>query len=137
MGNTNSYTKVNFEDIQHIIENKSGLLINTLSINEQGCLIKGTIHAQDEEKTINEILSRNNSKPIVIYGKNCNDDTIYSKYKQLISLGLVNVYLYVGGLFEWLLLQDTYGDDIFQTTSKELDHLKFRSRPLFLNCIQN
>ena len=54
---------------------------------------------------------------IIIYGKNCNDEKIYIKYQQLISLGFYNVFIYVGGLFEWLLLQDIYGSDEFPTTS--------------------
>jgi hypothetical protein len=41
-------------------------------------------------------------------------------------MGFVNVYLYPGGLFEWLLLQDIYGDDEFPTTIKELDILKYK-----------
>ena len=138
MGNTKSFNKISFEDVQHVITGGTALLISTLSINEQACLITGTIHIQEEEKVINRLLSRGDStKTIVVYGKHCNDETIHTKYSQLVSLGLPNVYLYVGGLFEWLLLQDTYGDDNFQTTSKELDHLKFRPRSLFLNCIEN
>ena len=138
MGNTKSFNKVNFEDVQQVVERKSALLISTLSINEQACLIKDTVPVQEEETIINKLLTCSNStKPIVVYGKHCNDETIYTKHDQLVSLGLLNVYLYVGGLFEWLLLQDTYGDCDFQTTSKELDHLKFRPRPLFLNCIEN
>ena len=42
------------------------------------------------------------------------------------SLGLTEVYVYPGGLFEWLLLQDIYGDDSFPTTKKELDILKYK-----------
>ena len=38
----------------------------------------------------------------------------------------INTKLYIGGLFEWLLLQDIYGDDEFKTTKKELDILKFK-----------
>ena len=138
MGNTKSFNKISFEDVQYVIERKSSLLINTLSTNEQNCLIKSTVTVQEEEKVMNELLSHNNSgKIIIVYGKNNNDETIYTKYNQLLSLGLSNVYLYVGGLFEWLLLQDTYGDDNFPTTSNELDYLKFRPRSLFLNCIEN
>jgi len=138
MGNTKSFNKVNFEDVQQIIEGTSALLISTLSLNDQACLIKDTISIQEEEKIINDMLSHGNStKTIVVYGRHCNDETIYIKHDQLISLGLSKVYLYVGGLFEWLLLQDTYGDCNFQTTSTELDHLKFRPRSLFLNCIEN
>jgi len=36
------------------------------------------------------------------------------------------VHIYPGGIFEWLLLQDIYGDDMFKTTSKELDILKYK-----------
>jgi hypothetical protein len=63
---------------------------------------------------------------IIIYGRNCNDEKIYSKYKQLNSLGFYNVYIYSGGLFEWLMLQDIYGVDDFPTTKKELDILRFK-----------
>ena len=34
--------------------------------------------------------------------------------------------------FEWLLLQDVFGEDLFPTTSKELDILKFNSINKFL-----
>ena len=44
MGNTTSTKKVNFEDIQYLIKKKRNfLLINTLSPNQQDCLIKKTI----------------------------------------------------------------------------------------------
>ena len=36
------------------------------------------------------------------------------------------MYIYTGGLFEWLMLQDIYGDKEFLTTKKELDILKFK-----------
>ena len=64
---------------------------------------------------------------------NCNDESIYKKYNQLQDLGFENIGVYVGGMFEWLLLQDVYGEDLFPTTSKELDILKFnRSTRLLL-----
>ena len=63
---------------------------------------------------------------ILIYGKNSNDDTIYKKYQQFIQLGFPNVYLYMGGLFEWLLLQDIYGQPDFPTTCAQLDILKYK-----------
>ena len=66
----------------------------------------------------------------IIYGKNSNDNTIYNRYKQLLELGFTNIYLYIGGLFEWLCLQDIYGDDEFQTTKKELDILKFKPKSM-------
>ena len=36
---------------------------------------------------------------IIIYDKNCNEQKPYDKYKQLISLGFRNIYIYSGGLF--------------------------------------
>ena len=130
MGNTDSVQKVSFEDIKFIIKNNTSFnLINTLQRNEQKCLIQKTIPAHEEEYIINQNIKNQNFK-IIIYGKNTNDESIYKKYKQLLSIGLPNIYIYPGGLFEWLCLQDIYGDDEFPTTSKELDILKFKSRNL-------
>jgi hypothetical protein len=36
------------------------------------------------------------------------------------------VYVYTGGLFEWLMLQDIYGEKEFPTSKKELDILKYK-----------
>jgi hypothetical protein len=77
------------------------------------------------------LLSSNTGSRIVIYGLNASDETIVTKYNQLTSLGFYNVYVYPGGLFEWLLLQDIYGFDTFQTTKKELDILKYKGRRVF------
>ena len=70
-------------------------------------------------------------KNIIVYGKHSNDDKILLKYNQLVSLGFINVYMYSGGLFEWLLLQDIYGDEEFPTTKKDIDILKYKPRKLF------
>jgi len=128
MGNAQSIRKINFEDIQTVIKNTElYLLINTLSENEQECLIKNTIHIHQEEPTINKYLKNGKSIRIIIYGKNSNDETIYKKYQQLLSLGFYNVFVYTGGIFEWLLLQDVYGADEFPTTKPQLDILKYKS----------
>jgi hypothetical protein len=106
------------------------LIINTLPISEQKCLIINTIIATDEEAIINKFIKENKSIRIIIYGKNCNDETINKKYQQLYSLGFYNIFVYLGGMFEWLILQDIYGKDIFYTTSKEVDLLKYKSNQL-------
>ena len=127
MGNTVSCKKVNYEDLQECISNdEKFIVINTLSVNEQQCLIKNTVPIQKEEKIINDTLQNYREITIIIYGKNSNDETIYKKYKQLQELGFINIYVYPGGLFEWLLLQDIYGQEGFPTTSQELDILKFK-----------
>ena len=43
------------------------------------------------------------------------------------------VYIYTGGMFEWLLLQDIYGKEAFPTKGDELDILKFKSNSLLSN----
>ena len=130
MGNNSSMNKINFEDIQFLLNNKDKyILINTLQENEQECLLPNTIAPEKEIAVINNVLHYGKKDiKIIIYGKNCNDEKIYKKYNQLINLGFYNVYLYTGGLFEWLLLQDIYGDKEFPTTKKERDILKFKSR---------
>jgi hypothetical protein len=104
----------------------------------QKCLIKNTIQIEQEEQIINSIIKKTRNKNIIIYGRNCNDDKTYKKYEQLVGLGFTNVYIYVGGMFEWLLLQDIYGQDLFPTTSKEMDILKYKSQRIFdIKYIQN
>lgn len=127
MGNIQSMKKINFEDMQTVIKNPEiYLIINTLSLSDQTCLIINTTNANEEEIIINKFLKENKNIRIVIYGKNCNDDTIHKKYQQLLSLGFNHIFVYTGGMFEWLLMQDIYGKDLFPTTKKELDLLKYK-----------
>ena len=128
MGNSQSVQKINYEDVQFAIKNKEAhILINTLDDSDQECLIPNTVNIQREVELINKLLQiGNKTVKIIIYGRNCNDEKIYTKYNQLVSLGFYNVYIYTGGLFEWLMLQDIYGDKEFPTTKKELDFLKFK-----------
>jgi len=133
MGNTQSIKKINFEDIQTAIKNpEMYLLINTLPLNEQQCLITNTCFAEDEEVLINKYLKENRNIKFIIYGKNCNDVSVEKKYNQLLSLGFYNIYIYYGGLFEWLMLQDIYSIDFFPTTKSELDFLRYKP-PSILN----
>ena len=131
MGNTQTMRKINYEDMQTVIKNPEiYLIINTFSPTEQQCLIINTILATDEETIIKKCLKENKSIRIIIYGKNCNDETINKKYQQLYSLGFYNIFVYSGGMFEWLLLQDIYGKELFPTTKKELDLLKYKANQL-------
>lgn len=134
MGNEVSTKKVNFEDIQYLFKNnKPYLLINTLESNEQDILIKNTIPISKEEKIINDMIYKNNNIHIIVYDKNANAPNLMTKYTQLVNLGFINVYIYPGGLFEWLCLQDIYGFDNFPTTKKDviIDILKFKGRSVF------
>lgn len=141
---------VNFEDLQSIINSISSnnvrnkhskyVLINTLSSEFQKCVIDGTLPATDEERRINDIISGSDgngeSVTIVVYGKNATDASVYKKYEQLIKHGITNVRIYVGGMFEWLLLQDIYGQELFPTAGAcgvNLDLLAYR--PSSIGCI--
>ena len=128
MGNSQSIQKINFEDVQFILKNsESHLLINTLPETEQSCLLPLSVQASQEEIIINKYLKNGlKNVRIIIYGRNCNTEKIYTKYSQFTSLGFYNVYIYTGGLFEWLMLQDIYGTQEFPTTKKELDLLKYK-----------
>ena len=132
MGNSQSMQKINYEDIQYVIKNQAHILINTLSEKEQECLIPNTINVNQEEEIINQLIRNGNKQiKIIIYGRNCNDEKIYTKYNQLTSLGFYNIFLYTGGIFEWLLLQDIYGVKEFPTTKKEIDLLKYKPNKVF------
>lgn len=121
--------KASFEDVQTTMKTpESYLLINTMSETEQDCLIKHTLYYKNETNIINDLMNRGDlsSKKIVIYGKNANDESIESKYHQICGLGFIDVFVYPGGIFEWLCLQDIFGDDEFPTTTTQLDILKYR-----------
>jgi hypothetical protein len=115
--------KVSFQDVQHAQTNERILLINTLSDDEQTLLIYKTVPANQEIQEVEKAIQMKHT--IIVYGKNSNDESIYTKYNQIHKLGGL-VYIYVGGLFEWLLLQDIYGSDLFKTTNKTIDILKFK-----------
>lgn len=122
--------KINFETVQFAMKNVAEYyIINTLSVEEQDCLILGTLRAEREESTLNEMLHNSTipDKKIVVYGKNSQDETPYKKMSQLKELGIKDVFIYTGGLFEWLLLQDIYGNKEFPTTTRLLDILKHKS----------
>ena len=131
MGNEQSCNKINFEDVQEVIVNNYAIMISTLPLHKQDCLIKGTKNTHDEVEILNKILENNTNSLIVIYGENSCDNSVYTKYKQLLNLGFNNLYIYSGGLFEWLLLQDIYGSELFQTTSQELDILKYKGEKIW------
>lgn len=131
MGNTQSMKKINYEDMQTVIKNPEVyLIINTMAQSDQKCLIINTTIAEEEEPLINKYLKENKNIRIIIYGKNCNDESVQKKYQQLLSLGFYNIFVYTGGMFEWLLMQDIYGKDLFPTTKKEVDLLKYKPSQL-------
>lgn len=132
MGNSfDKIQKATFEDIQQLLPDHNMLLINTLDLGKQTCLIKGTLPADREEVVINEHVQgyRDKQVRVVIYGLNATDCSVVRKYEQLRRLGFHNVMVYMGGMFEWVLLQDIYGRELFPTTSQVTDLLAFKGKP--------
>lgn len=133
---TTTFNKVGFDDVFFSINqpfNSNIIVINTLKNYEQKYLIKNTLSSDVEEKIINESLQLYKQKTILIYGKNSLDVTMELKYNQLIQLGYsrCNLFIYYGGIFEWSLLQDTYGEDNFPTTSKIVNYLSYKPETNF------
>ena len=128
---SHSVNKLNFESVQNIINKNTTqqfVIISTLENNNQDCLIKNTITPQKEIELLNYYLKENKKINILIYGENCSDNKVVQKYNQLYQLGFINLYIYIGGLFEWLLLQDIYGDDEFPTSNTIIDILKYKGK---------
>lgn len=118
-----------FEELQDIVlhYSKNVALINTLTRDNQSCLIQTTLSVEQEEKEINQLLrQKNRDKMVIVYGQNYHDERLIKKVNQLANLGLKNVKVYYGGLFEWLCLQEIYGVELFPTTSQETDLLKYK-----------
>jgi len=125
---------VSFEDVQYAIQHPDDfLLINTLKEGDQEHLISTTMYYKNEEEKMNTLMNNYDfsSKKIIIYGENTNDKSVEKKYHQITSLGFQHVYIYPGGLFEWLCLQDIYGNEYFPNTKHLLDILKYKPKSRF------
>lgn len=123
------------------------LLITTIPITFSGGkrgeipLIEGTLPIEREEAYINELLETMEMENlseilIIVYGQNAMDKTVVEKAKQMNSLGFSSVCIYPGGMFEWCLLQDVYGNKEFGIESVGgngvVEPLLFKGRRLFL-----
>jgi len=121
-------TQVGYPDVQTAAKRDCIIMINTLPEGEQTCIISGTVRSSDEPDIINRLLSRMeySSKNIIVYGRNTCDTSAQQKADQLIKLGFRKVHVYAGGIFEWLLLQDVFGEEWFPTTGQAKDILKYK-----------
>lgn len=135
MGNTGSTTQItaNYEDIQRGIIIKNGILIHTM--DDEIILISGTTSISNETQRINKLLDdREYDTNIIIYGKNTDDyESLAKKRTQLLTLGFRNVWIYPGGIFEWILLQDVFGKTQFPTTTTVNDIIKSRPKSVIHN----
>ena len=122
---SSSIKYINFEEVIRATP-ATTVIINTLTVSDQGCLIAGTVSAMEEEVVVNDLLKTNKHIQIIVYGKNCTDLGVIKKATQLQTIGFSNVCVYGGGMFEWLLLQDVYGKTEFRTTCNKVDLLKYK-----------
>jgi hypothetical protein len=131
--------KIGYEDFLYILKNPDQYnIISTLSAENQECLIKNTLSIQNENYIFdNYIKEQKFNIKIIIYGSHSSDVSVDKKYKQLTEIGFNNIYIYTGGLFEWLLLQDIYGKNEFPTTSNIIDILKYRPKGILHNALKN
>jgi hypothetical protein len=130
MGNAASIKKpANFEDVQRFVSaTDAHILLNVMDETDQDVLILKTLSAYDEVKTLETLIDDAEfDYKILVYGKNMGDiEKILKKQKQLEALGFSEVYVYFGGLFEWVLLQDIYGKELFKTTRSVSDILRYK-----------
>jgi hypothetical protein len=122
MGNTQSSAAADGDRIARVgpnaITNPTTplLLLAAPSIDAQPWRINGTLDADHEESQINRLVenrsSGNQSKHIVYYGLNSTDTTPETQARKLAKHGLV-ASVYGGGLFEWALLRELYGNTTY------------------------
>lgn len=118
IGQSKTYknTILNFDDMKQAID-RGYTICHIMEEADEGIIIKNTLSVKDEIKKINDFLQNDQlDGMIVLYGRNYTDiDKLAQRQKQLNSLGFMRVFIYVGGLYEWVLLQNVYGDKLFPT----------------------
>ena len=124
MGVMYSMPSYNYYQLQERLNKNDIILINTLPLSRQNCLIKGTLSASIEEEFMNKL--KNKNKEIVVYGIHHTDLSVIKKYNQLKKLGFKNVYIYFGGMYEWLLLQEVFTTINFQTDGMIKDIVDYK-----------
>ena len=123
---------IGFEDML-VLHKTKVVLLNTMERANQACLIRGTVHADDEETTMNAMLTSTDpsvtDRLVVVYGRHYLDPKPMEKARALRVMGLSRLLVYRGGLFEWLLLQEVFGHDQFPTQGACTDLLLYRPLP--------
>lgn len=137
MGVNVSIERVSACDIKYIQQEipHNYLIISTIPNDRDAPLISGTVNSSIEEYKINHYMkneksSTNTIKGIIVYGKNSSDASVIEKYKQLLQFGITNVYVYFGGLFEWLLLHKQYPNVfLLDNTTRKYNVWEFCGEP--------
>ena len=108
-------------------------------------LISGTLAPVMEEVYVNELLESLDAVSlseilVIVYGRNATDKSVVEKAKQMYSLGFTSVCVYLGGMFEWCLLQDVYGEKEFPMegcgnggAAGKVEPLMFKAKRLFMD----
>lgn len=112
-------------DFKKLLGTGRVMLFNGLKKQYHSCVIPSTIPYSDMRKAIKSMTSEHIP---VVYCANysCNASHKFAEKK----LGhLDTVYIYSGGIFEWLLLQKKYGKKKYPTNGDcELEHMKHREK---------
>ena len=66
MGNKHPIQKITFEDMQYFVKS-SNIIISTLPINNQYCLIPNTLDPASEIKLLNDLLKKDTNTPLIVY----------------------------------------------------------------------
>jgi len=80
-------------------------------------VIPQTLSPDKEEEILNQLLESGGQEntTLIVYGKNNADTRVFEKYYQLHHRFGFQCSLYLGGMFEWLLLQKIHGEDAYPT----------------------
>ena len=81
MGVMYSMPSYNYHQLQERMKHDI-VLINTMDIKRQFCLIKGTLKAENEVEIMNKLLKTNKNKEIIVYGIHHTDLSVIKKYNQ-------------------------------------------------------
>lgn len=112
------------------------LIFGTLTSEEEEAVINGMLDEGEEsmnentQHTEDGMLVSLDDVLIVVYGQGSGDESALKKVKLLRSLGFGNTFCYLGGMMEWLLLRDIYGEVEFPllcgVVSKNVDPLFYK-----------
>lgn len=97
------------------------LLLAAPSVDTQPWRIHGTLSADEEERQINRLVERGSKngeapKHVVYYGLNSTDTSPETQARKLANHGL-EASVYRGGLFEWVLLREAFGDTVYRLSN--------------------
>jgi len=88
------------------------LILSTMITQRGSPFILGTLSKQLEEVTLSAMLrTKRFNIPILVYGHNSFDKTVETMCNILLNRGFTHVFVYIGGMFEWLLLNKLYGNN--------------------------